>query len=610
MHLPDDPSSQSMTVSRKSSCPPASSIEADLLVAGGGIAGVCAALAAARNGATVVLAQNRSVLGGNSSSETRMHIVGADAHGKKPGARETGIMEELRLEDAARNPQRSFSIWDLLLYDKVACEPNITLLLDTDVIGADVCDAPSRRIVAAHATRASTEEEFAIRAKFYADCTGDGRLGFEAGADFTEGRESRDEFGEPLAQPARDRQRLGSSMMLMARDLGRPTHFKAPSWARAFSGKDFRGHRDIFSYEYGYWWFEWGGQLDTIKDDEAIRRECLRIALGVWDYVKNSGEHPGSANYALDWIAPITGKRESRRFLGPVILTEHDIRNPETRPDAVAYGGWPMDLHPPRGVDASPEPACTQHWFPHLFSIPYGAYHSRNVENLFFAGRNISATHVAFAATRVMATCGVGGQAVGTAAALLTGAGSTRCDEVGIEALRRQLAKDDCFIPGYRNDDSADLARRAQITPPRASAVTDGIARDLDPSWGHWADADPHAWRCEGPDGEIVLDWPEPVEIGEIRLTFDSGLKRELILSGSDEASRKTLRAPQPECTRHYRLSLDGNLVAEVDDNIHRHRIHRLHEPVRAKSLRLQCLGTCGNAPPGLYEIRVYPSAS
>jgi hypothetical protein len=583
-------------------------IETDLLVAGGGMSGVCAALAAARNGARVVLAQNRSVLGGNASSEIRMHIVGADAHGCKPGARETGIMEEIRLEDAANNPQRSFSVWDILLYDKVIAEPNITLLLDTAVVGAEVVDNADgkRAISAASAFRHSTEDQFIIRAKFYADCTGDGGLGFAAGADFTEGREARDEFNEPLAQPVRDRQRLGSSMMFMARDQGRPTPFKAPSWVRKFSKEDFQGHRDIFSYEYGYWWFEWGGQLDTIKEDETIRRECLRIALGVWDYVKNSGDHPGSANYALDWVAPITGKRESRRFLGPIILTEHDIRNPNSRPDAVAYGGWPMDLHPPTGVDSNPEPACTQHWFPHLFSLPYGAYHSRNVTNLFFVGRNISATHVAFAATRVMGTCGVGGQAVGTAAALLARGGKTACAEMDLPLLRRQLAKDDCFLPGYCADDPDDLARQARLAPASAASVTDGIGRDLQTVWGPWADEAPHAWKADGASGEIRLEWPEAVTVSEIRIAFDTGLQREMILSGSDRASEKTLRTPQPECTRHYRLCLDGKVVAEVTDNIQRHCIHRLPKPIRASSMTLECLATHGGIPPRVFEIRVY----
>jgi hypothetical protein len=586
-------------------------LDTDLLVAGGGLAGVCAALAAARNGARVVLVQNRSVLGGNASSEIRMHIVGADAHGQKPGARETGIIEELRLEDAARNPQRSFSMWDLLLLEKVMVEPNITLLLDTDVVGADVelleAERPRpadpavamrtpgarRRITAVRAVRQSTEDEFLIHAKFYADCTGDSRLGAEAGADFTEGREAQGEFDEPLAQPVRDR----------------PMPFRAPAGTRRFTAADFQGHRDISSYEYGYWWFEWGGQFDTIKEDERIRRECLRIALGVWDYVKNSGVHPGAANHALDWVAPITGKRESRRLLGPVILTQHDILSPDARSDAVAYGGWPMDLHPPTGVDANPEPACTQHWFPHLFSIPYGVCHSRNVENLFFAGRNLSATHVAFAATRVMATCAVVGQAIGTAAALLSRAGTPFCAEADITQLRCQLVRDDCFIPGCLHSDPEDMAQQATVTASSeasdgsAARLTDGVTRDLVAAWGSWSSDTRHAWQSSGPSGTLHLTWSAPVSAREIRITFDTGLHRELILSGSDHATRKTLRAPQPEATRRYRLLADGQPLIEVKDNLQRHRIHRLATPRPMTTLTLECLATHGGSPPRVFQL-------
>src|SRR5688500_17983971 len=170
----------------------------DFVVVGGGLAGVCAALAAARNGAKVVLLQDRSVLGGNASSEIRMHTVGADFHGRRPGARESGIIEELRLEDAARNPHRSYAQGDLLPYEKVMAEPNLTLLLDTDCVGCVVenTSAEVRRIVSVDALRQSTEDAFTIRAKFFADCSGDGRLGFEAGADFTIGREAKADYGE------------------------------------------------------------------------------------------------------------------------------------------------------------------------------------------------------------------------------------------------------------------------------------------------------------------------------------------------------------------------------------------------------------------------------
>jgi hypothetical protein len=209
-------------------------LEADVVVVGGGMAGVCAAIAAARNGASVVLIQDRPVLGGNSSSEIRMHIVGADCSGgrKDTDARETGILEELRLECAVRNPQRSASMWDLLLYEWVRREPNITLLLNTSCVGVQT--ASENRIAAVIALRNSTEDLFAVKGKIFIDCSGNGRLGVEAGADFRVGREGRDEFGESLAPPKPDDKTMGSSILFITRKYDRPMPFKPPDWIRKF----------------------------------------------------------------------------------------------------------------------------------------------------------------------------------------------------------------------------------------------------------------------------------------------------------------------------------------------------------------------------------------
>ena len=171
-------------------------LEADVLVAGGGLAGVCAAIAAARHGARVVLVQDRSRLGGNSSSEVKMHVVGANQHTARPGWRESGLIEELRLADAVNNPQRCWELWDLLLYDKVVSEPNITLLLETTVFSANVKDG---RITEVAARCDKSEHLYRIRAGIFCDCTGDSRLGLEAGAEMRTGREARAEFGESLA---------------------------------------------------------------------------------------------------------------------------------------------------------------------------------------------------------------------------------------------------------------------------------------------------------------------------------------------------------------------------------------------------------------------------
>ena len=586
-------------------------LETDFVVAGGGLAGVCAAIAAARRGSRVILIQDRSVLGGNASSEIKMHIVGADCHGGKPGTRESGIMEELRLEDAVRNPHRCYSQWDLLLYEKVKLEPNITLFLDTDVVGASV-DGDTLRCV--RAVRNLTEDEFHIRARFFADCTGDGRLGVEAGADHHVGREAKSHYGESLARDVADRHTLGSSILITGRKYDTPQPFIAPSWIRKFKKEHFK-HRPINSYEYGYWWFEWGGQIDSLKDNESIRHELLRIALGVWDYVKNSGDHPASAHWALDWVGALPGKRESRRFLGPHVLTEQDVLGGRVFADQVAYGGWAIDLHPPSGVDVPDEPPFTPTHFKHLYSIPLGCYHSRNIANLFFAGRNISASHVAFASTRVMATCAIGGQAIGTAAALWRDADSSDIRQLStpanISALQQALLKDDAYLLHLPNSDPADLARAATVTASSAAhpatRVTDGITRDLKSVWGPWSSDTVHRWESTTLPAHHALELPAPAAIREVHLTFDTHFEKELVLSMSDHHTNKSApRAAQPETVKAYRLLLDGQVIAEIADNYLRKRIHVLPTPVTGRKLELEVLATHGTPAARVFEVRIY----
>ncbi|WP_438482650.1 FAD-dependent oxidoreductase [Oleiharenicola lentus] len=592
-------------------------LHTEFLVAGGGLAGICAAIAAARNGRKVILLQDRSVLGGNASSEIKMHIVGADIHGRRPGARESGLIEEFRLEDAVRNPHRSYSQWDLLLYEKVMGEPNITLLLDTDCIGCAVETSANnqRRIVSVEAVRQSTEETFTIYADSFADCSGDGRLGLEAGADFTVGREAKSQYAEALALAEADQKTLGSSILFTARKYDKPQPFRAPSWVRRFQKHEFK-LRAIEGYEYGYWWSEWGGQLDTIKDNPAIRHELLRIALGVWDYVKNSGNHPDSAHWALEWVGAIPGKRESRRFLGAHVLTQQDLQAGVLFPDSVAFGGWPLDLHPPSGIDAVEEWPCSHTHLDSLYSIPLRALSSRNISNLFFAGRNISATHVAFASTRVMATCATMGQAVGTAAAL---AFPLKEKSIGehytgekITELQQTLLRDDAFLPGLRNQDARDLARIATLSASSetsrgpASQVADGITRELFSNLGPWADGAAHRWESISLPAWIDLTWSTPQSISEIHLVFDTGFERELTLSASDSTTRKVIRAAQPETVSDYDILLDDQVITSVSDNYLRKRVHQLPVALSGRRLRLLVKKTHGVNHARVFEIRAY----
>lgn len=580
-------------------------LRADVFIAGGGMAGVCAALAAARNGARVVLVQDRSRLGGNSSSEVKMHIVGANSHRSRPGWREGGLIEELRLDDAVGNPQRSFEMWDMLLYDRVVSEKNIVLLLET-VLYHVAKKGDAIDYVMARCDK--SEHLYRVHAPLFIDCTGDSRLGLEAGALMRTGREARAEFNESLAPEKADDETLGSSILFTSRNYGRPMPFTPPKWARKVTKQQLR-FRNIKTWEYGYWWIEWGGNLNTIWDNERIRYELLAIALGVWDYIKNSDEHPDSANWALDWLGMMPGKRGSRRLVGDHLLTQHDLLKGEFD-DAVAIGGWPMDDHPPSGFDRSDLPPNTVLRTPEVYNIPLRALYSKNVPNLLMAGRNISATHAAFTSTRVMATCSCMGQAVGTAAAQCLEAHITprqlAQDRNRVVRLQQTLLRQDQTLRGVKNEDPLDLARQAKVQASSsedhypAENLLDGFVRDI-------PGREAHQWAGRmGSDGAwIELQWPKPVEISSVQLTFDTGFQRELMLSGSDEVSKPHIRAPQPETVRDYRLLAGGRELAAAQGNHQRVCRHQF-PAVTTDRLRIHVTATNGSELARLFEVRCY----
>lgn len=601
---------------------------ADTVVVGGGLTGVCCALEAARNGCKVILCQNRPVLGGNASSEVRMHIVGADAHGSRgieleTEARESGLMEEIRLRNCVANPQRSVSMLDLTLYDLCRSEPNLKLMLNTEVVSVEMEGAQIRSV---RAERQSTEDGFEIFAPVFVDCTGDGRLGAEAGAEYRMGREGRDEFHESLAQPEADGMKLGSSLLYQARKHDRPMPFEAPSWARKITKEDMRlrfglkdPHCDL-GLEYGFWWMEWGGHLDTIKDNEQIRDELMSILMGVWDYIKNSGNYPDSENWAMEWCGFLPGKRESRRFIGQYILTENDVMQATAFEDAIAYGGWWVDTHPPMGVDAPDEPPCSQHHVPYLYEIPLRSCVSKNIENLMFAGRNISATHLAFASTRVMGTCAAMGQGVGAAAAVACRSGilpgRLSADPETIRQIQQLLLKDDAYLIGVKNEDPADLSRRARVSAESGDAapLQSGQTRSVHGENGaqpERANEGLHRWISDALPAQLLIEWDSPKRIQEVRLVFDTGLHRELTLSMCDAVAKRLLWGqPQPETVKAYRIEVragsEWTEVVSIKDNYLRHRVHRLDQSVEADAVRVVVEATNGAEQARICEVRVY----
>jgi len=611
-------------------------LNCDVLVIGGGPAGISCAIAAARNGAKVILCHDRSVLGGNSSSEVRMHIVGADGSGRRgvpleTETREGGIIEEIRLETTVKNPQRSASMLDLIFYDFCTKEPNLTLMLNTSVTEVDIIDS-SINFVTAY--RHSTEDKFEIKAKIFCDCTGDGRIGFEANAKFVQGRESKLDFDESLAQDKRDNKSLGSTILLQARKYNIPMPFTAPKWARKFTEDELslRPHGGLGvdqGFEYGYWWVEWGGQLDTIKDNEIIRDELLSILLGVWDHIKNSGNHKAD-NWALDWFGFLPGKRESRRFIGQHIINQKEIQESIPFKDAIAFGGWMIDTHPPEGVDAIDEKPANQIEIDHIYDIPIRSCITESPDNLMFAGRNISATHIAFASTRVMATCFAIGQGVGTVAAYLSekqiSSNKIINDPEGIKIIQQRLLRDDAYLIGVFNSDVNDLALKSKIKTSseqefgNASNIISGQTRSVHGIKGAKLDRiikGSNRWISIPEDGFPVfveLDWEKEISVEEIQIIFDSGMHRILTLSHSDAYVDKMIWGKaQPETVKDYKIEgfYKKKRIININilDNFQRKNIHCLKEIKKVDRIRITILSTNGIDHARINEVRIYSSS-
>jgi hypothetical protein len=385
------------------------------------------------------------------------------------------------------------------------------------------------------------------------------------------------------------------------------------AWARKFTEEDFK-HRSIRSWEFGYWWIEWGGELDTIKDNRRIRHELLRILMGVWDHIKNSGQHPESEHWALEWVGMIPGKRESRRVVGEHVLVQNELEAAKLFPDRVAYGGWPMDDHPPGGMDSRDLPACQQIPFKQPYSIPLRSLYSADLANLFMAGRNLSASHVALTSTRVMATCSTLGQAVGTAAAFCVQQNLPPKEVTGTPArmaqLQQLLLRNDQSLLGLVNEDPDDLARKARVTCSHhtgdgaAEQVIDGWNRDI-------GDGKPHQWQAAMADGEpwLRLEWDQPQTMRQVQFTFDTGLHRRLFLSGEDGPYKGQTRGPQPETIADYVVEVLVNRewrgVAREADNCLRRAVHAF-APTVGSALRVRVLKTQGDSLARVFEVRCY----
>lgn len=506
----------------------------ELCVIGGGLGGMLTAIAAARHGRKVVLMHDRPVLGGNCSSEIRMWVSGAGSRVRN--LQETGIMEEILLENMKRNPERNFSIWDSILYEKVKFEENIELLLN-----CSCCDAvmDGSRIQSVKGFQLTTYTWHEVEAEIVADASGDSILAELTGAEYRVGREAADEFREEFGLPVADRKTMGMSLMIQAKETDHRCEFTPPEWAYTFHTDEEmnnKPHHCLQNIGTNFYWIELGGEYDSIHDTEIIRDELLKIAFGAWDHMKNHGDH-GADNWELEWIGFLPGKRESRRYVGDYILTQNDVEQHPEFPDEVAYGGWQIDNHLPGGFFMSGKAGnhLQKRRLREPYGIPLRSLYSKNIENLMFAGRNISATHIGFSTTRVMGTVGVIGQAVGTAAAVALQYGMTPrqvCQEK-IGEIQAHLLEDDCFLPHHRREIQG-LSKKAQLSCDYGdcSVLHNGMERRI------WGNDNGYFGRI---NQAVTYTFQEPTHISQFRLVVDSDLDREYVDGNPDALNISTV---------------------------------------------------------------------
>lgn len=583
----------------------------DFCVIGGGLAGAFAALSAARHGAKVVLMQDRPVLGGNASSEIRMCVRGA----KGKFDRESGLLSEMEERNIHHNPTLVHSLRDAVLYDMLRENENIEMLLNTSCMDVEM---EGNKIRSVTGWQLTTYTFVTVRADYFADCSGDSILAPMTGAEFRKGRESKAEFGESLAQEEADEKTMGMSLLVCAAETDQPVPFTPPAFANCYPTDECfsssigenantlkRGHR-IATTGDNLWWVELGGDGDSIHDTDKLQHELLSCIYGVWDHIKNQDDH-GMENWELEWVGALPGKRESRRYMGDHILTEHEVVSGGHFEDEVAYGGWPLDDHNPMGMRQNSEynaPSLMIH-LKEAYGIPLRSLYSRNIENLYFAGRNISATHAALSSTRVMATCALLGQAAGTAASLAVKYGCTPHEvwEKHTGEVQKTLMEDGAFLPHIRRC-SSEMAHAAQmnVTEEERLRLLQGFERP----------------RQEGeicgivqkPGESLCLSWEKEQEIGVLRLKFDPDFSRlsispneymrrfaQKIHTGKDFVPVKTANT----IVKAFAVYADGREIYRTENNFY--SLVKIPLNIRAKELRVEWQATHGAEEVHLYSV-------
>jgi len=408
------------------------------------------------------------------------------------------------------------------------------------------------------------------------------------------------------------------SIILAARETDHPVKFIPPAFAsyyptdESFSGDMAQSvHAQDRNHTIGtsgcnLWWVELGGNLDSIYDADRVRARLLANIYGVWDHIKNQGDH-GMENWELEWVGFLPGKRESRRYVGGVTVTEHDILSGGHFDDEIAYGGWPLDDHNPYGMEKNPYSNIPSTMIPvnEPYGLPYRALYSENIDNLMFAGRNISVTHVALSSTRVMATCSLLGQAAGTAAAIALAEGCKPRDIYPnhIKRLQKYLLDDGVFLPHFPRPVS-EITKNAytNLSEDDRKTLFNGIERP----------------RNEFGENSIVMQIGEKIrfefenskELGTLRIQFDPDYSRKSVSVNKKMQcfamklhTGKDFKPVSTPATiiKDFTVYADGKEVQTVCENFL--SIVKVPLNIKAKTIEIEWLSTNGAEDVRLFSV-------
>ncbi len=536
----------------------------EVLVIGSGVSGYCAAIQAGRAGCRTILLEKDAVLGGNSGPDCGVGITGADRY--NPYGTETGLIHELQ-EDAAwamaftqlqphAMPYNISRRNEAIVQQRLE-EAGVRVLkrhyARRPVLGADgrITAVIVEDLAAFQTVRIDVE-------RVVIEASGDGEIGLLAGADYDQGSEAQSEYGERSALPTRSSWVQGTSLVAIAQKTDHEVVFIPPADLPPFQPRVWQGQIGSLVHHHDGWFkgpegirflyvTEAGGNMDTVRQDGEVYELLLKQLWAEWDHIKNGPHREEAHNWDLLWVSPKAGKRESRRLLGDVVLTQTDLEEGRLFPDDIAYGGHDLDDHRPLGSGGN----IFAHSVPPMYGIPYRACYSRNVPNLLLAGRLISATHLAHSSTRLMRTGGAIGQAVGLAAALCCRYGCTprQVYEAHLDELQRELLLADGTILARPLPAEGDMARSAAVT-----ATSELRYNDQEP--GEFVPLITQA-------GVVLWDWPAVLESVEVCLRNDTAEPQPLVLTVY-RARRERKWKSMDEYEAHARDDLRDTAFAEL----------------------------------------------